>query len=501
MPEKPQQTAAKTPVTQTTTVPVRTLVALIVGSMIGAGIFALPQNVASVAAPGAMLIGWTIAALGMLSIAFVFHILARRKPHLDSGVYSYARVGIGDFVGFCSGGGYWLGSVIAQVGYATLFFSTIGHYVPFLSAEKPLTSALAVSILTWAVFAVVARGVKEAAIVTTVTTFVKILPILAFIIIVAFFGFSWERFTVDFWGANSNLGSVFDQVRGIMFFTVWVFIGIEGASVYSRHARSRKDVSRATIVGFLTVLFLLVSVSSLSYGVLTQEELAALPDNSMASVLEAVVGPWGGVLISAGLCLSVLGAYLSWQILCAEPLTLMAADRLIPAVIGKTNSAGAPWIAQLISTIVIQIFVIVFFVNETTYVQMVQLATVLYLIPYVFSSFYLLLLVVRGRGLVHPHAGLLFDDSGPDIPAAENRKHGIIAVIASVYSVWLLYAAEPKYLLFGAIALLPGVLFYLGTRIQQNEKPFNPFEWGVFFIICLAAGVGIVGLAAGALAF
>ena len=74
-------------------------------------------------------------------------------------------------------------------------------------------------------------------------------------------------------------------------------IGIEGASVYSKQARSRGDVGRATIIGFLSILFLLVAVSTLSYGVLTQEELAALPDNSMAAVLEAVVGPGGGLLI------------------------------------------------------------------------------------------------------------------------------------------------------------------------------------------------------------
>src|SRR5699024_11334582 len=74
------------------TVPMRTLIALIVGSMVGAGIFSLPQNIGSVAAPGAMLIGWVIAGVGMLAVAFVFHILARRKPHLDSGVYSAARL-------------------------------------------------------------------------------------------------------------------------------------------------------------------------------------------------------------------------------------------------------------------------------------------------------------------------------------------------------------------------------------------------------------------------
>ncbi|WJY91705.1 Arginine/ornithine antiporter [Corynebacterium faecale] len=483
------------------TVPMRTLIALIVGSMVGAGIFSLPQNIGSVAAPGAMLIGWVIAGFGMLSVAFVFHVLARRKPHLDSGVYSYARVGLGDFVGFCSAWGYWLGSVIAQVGYATLFFSTLGHYVPLFSADNPVISALAVSVLTWLIFAVVAGGVKQAAFLTTVTTVVKILPLLAFIILVAFLGFSWDKFTVDFWGTgtDSTVGSVFDQVKSIMVFTVWVFIGVEGASVYSRQARSRQDISRATIIGFFAVLALLVTISSLSFGVLTQQELAVLPDNSMASVLEAVVGEWGAALISAGLCLSVLGAYVSWQMLCAEPLALMAVDGLIPRKVGAINSRGAAWMAQLISTIVIQVFIVIFFLNETTYVSMVQLATVLYLVPYFFAALYLVALATRGRGIRHAGAGTLFDDSGPLIPAPENRRHAVIGIAATVYSIWLFYAADPKYLLFGAIAILPGLIPYVWTRLYRKEKVFNTFEWGVLGILIVAAGFGLLGLIGGGL--
>lgn len=481
------------------TVSMRTLIALIIGSTVGAGIFSLPQNIGSVAGPGAMLIGWIIAGIGMLSVAFVFHVLARRKPNLDSGVYAYARVGLGDFVGFSSAWGYWLGSVIAQVGYATLFFSTLGHYVPIFSGDHPIVLAIAVSLLTWLVFAVVARGVTQAAFLTTLTTVVKILPLLCFIILVTFLGFSWDKFTLDFWATNGDIGSVFDQVRGIMVYTVWVFIGVEGASVYSRQARSRNDVSRATVIGFITVLLLLVSISSLSYGVLTQAELAALPDNSMASVLEAVVGPWGAALISAGLCLSVLGAYVSWQMLCAEPLAMMAMDGLIPRKIGAINSRGAAWMAQLISTIVIQLFIVVFFLNETTYVSMVQLATNLYLVPYLFSAIYLVLLATRGTGLTHPHAGTRFDDSGPEIPTAENRKHLIIGVVAMVYSIWLFYAADPQYVLFGAMALLPGLIPYVWTRLYRKEQVFNTFEWGVVIVLVIAAGAGAIGLINGTL--
>ena len=477
------------------TVSVWTLVSLIIGSTIGSGIFALPQNIGSVASPGAMLTGWAIAGVGMLSIAFVFQILAVRKPHLDSGVYSYVRAGLGDFIGFTSGMGYWLGSVMAQVGYATLFFNTLGYYIPVFSNRWVL--ALSVSALSWLIFFGLTRGLRQAAVMNAVTTVAKLVPILAFIVLVAFLGFSWDRFTTDFWGSGLPFS---EQLKGIMLYTVWVFIGIEGASVYSKQARERSDVGKATIIGFLSVLALLVAVSTLSYGVLSQEELAALPDNSMGAVLEAVVGPWGGVLISIGLCLSVLGAYVSWQMLCAEPIVLMAQDGLLPHSMGRHNENGSPVRAQLLSTLVIQFFVVVFFLSSASYNAMVQLATIMYLLPYIFSSIYLVLLAVRGKGLTHPHAGTRFDNSGPAVSARDNRTHLVVGLIASVYSLWLIYAADPVYVLLGALAVVPGLVPYIWTRRQQGDKLFNAFEWVVVVIVLVAAAVAVVGLINGSLA-
>ena len=476
------------------TVSVWTLVSLIIGSTIGSGIFALPQNIGSVASPGAMLIGWAIAGVGMLSVAFVFQILAVRKPHLDSGVYSYVRAGLGDFIGFTSGMGYWLGSVLAQVGYATLFFNTLGYYFPAFSNRWVL--AVSVSALSWLIFFGLTRGLRQAAVMNAVTTVAKLVPIVAFIVLVAFLGFSWDRFTLDFWGSNLPFG---EQLKGIMLYTVWVFIGIEGASVYSKQARVRSDVGKATIIGFLSVLALLVAVSTLSYGVLSQEELAALPENSMGAVLEAVVGPWSGVLISVGLCLSVLGAYVSWQMLCAEPIVLMAHDGLLPHSMGHHNDNGSPVRAQLLSTLVIQFFVVVFFISSASYNAMVQLATIMYLLPYIFSSIYLVLLAVRGKGLTHPHAGTRFDDSGPAVSARDNRTHLVVGLIASVYSLWLIYAADPVYVLLGALAVVPGLVPYIWTRRKQGDRLFNAFEWVVVAVVLAAAAVAVYGLANGSL--
>lgn len=480
------------------TVRMSTLVSLIVGSCVGAGIFALPQNVASVASPGAAMIGWIITGLGMLCVAYVFQALAVRKPHLDSGVYSYVRAGLGDFVGFVAAWGYWLGTIIAQVGYATLFFSSLGFFIPLFNGEMPLVQAFAVSALTWAIFLVLSRGVRQAAILNVVATVAKLLPIAAFLILVAFVGFNPEVFTADFWGHAATFGenqnetaTLMDQVKGMMLFTVWAFIGIEGASTYSKRARHRRDISLATFIGYVVVFFLLTSVSFLSYGVVPREDLAAMGDNSMAEVLEASVGTWGAGLISIGLCISVLGAYVSWQMLCAEPITLMAQDGLLPKIVGKTNEMGAPVVSQFFSAIVIQAFIIVFYLNESTYTTMVQLATSLYLLPYVFSALYLLFLATRGEGISHPDAGRKFDLSGPKVSSSTNTLHLALGAVAFIYSLWLLYAAELHFVLLGMLLVLPGMIVYIATRIKAGGRIFNLFEW---FIAALVTGAALYTL-------
>ncbi|MDF9891947.1 UNVERIFIED_ORG: basic amino acid/polyamine antiporter (APA) family transporter [Pseudomonas vranovensis] len=318
------------------------LIALVVGSMIGGGIFSLPQNMAARADVGAVLIGWGITAVGMLALAFVFQTLANRKPELDSGVYAYAKAGFGDYMGFSSAWGYWISAWLGNVGYFVLLFSTLGFYFPvFGEGNTPIAIACA-SLLLWAVHFLVLRGIKEAAFINQVTTVAKIVPLVMFIVIAAV-AFRADIFTRDIWGmSNPKFGGVLDQVRNMMLVTVFVFIGIEGASVYSGRAAKRSDVGKATVVGFLGVLALLVLVNVLSLGVMTQPELAALQNPSLASVLEHIVGPWGALLISIGLAVSLLGALLSWALLCAEILFATARDQTMPRFLARENANHVP---------------------------------------------------------------------------------------------------------------------------------------------------------------
>jgi len=459
------------------------LVALVVGSMIGGGIFSLPQNMAASADVGAVLIGWAITAVGMLTLAFVFQTLANRKPELDGGVYAYAKAGFGDYMGFSSAWGYWISAWLGNVGYFVLLFSTLGYFFPIFGEGNTVAAVIGASLLLWAVHFLVLRGIKEAAFINLVTTIAKVVPLLLFVLI-TLFAFKLEIFTADIWGLkNPDLGSVMNQVRKMMLVTVWVFIGIEGASIFSARAEVRSDVGKATVIGFITVLLFLVLVNVLSLGIMTQPALAKLQNPSMAAVLEHVVGHWGAVLISVGLIISLLGALLSWVLLCAEIMFAAAKDHTMPAFLRRENANLVPANALWLTNAMVQLFLIITLFSASTYLSLIYLATSMILVPYLWSAAYALLLAVRGES----YEGF----------AAERRKDLIIGAIALAYAVWLLYAGGVKYLLLSALLYAPGVILFAKAKREVDKPVFTNVEKLIFVVVVVGALVAAYGLYAG----
>ncbi|MFE8070697.1 arginine-ornithine antiporter [Marinobacteraceae bacterium S3BR75-40.1] len=464
---------------------VSALTAIVIGSMVGGGIFSLPQNTAASASAGAMLIGWLVTGVGMLALAFVFQSLAVRKPELDSGVYAYAKAGFGDYMGFSSAWGYWISAWIGNVSYFVLLFSSLGFFFPVFGEGNTLPAIIGASILLWLVHFLVLNGLREAAFINAITTVAKIVPLILFIILAAI-GFKFDLFTADFWGAsNADQGSVLDQVRNMMLVTVWVFIGIEGASVYSKRSGKRSDVGKATLFGFVSVLALLVLVNVLSYGIMAQAELAGLKNPSMAGVLEQVVGPWGATLINIGLIVSLCGALLSWTLLCAETLYIPAGDGTMPSFLAKENRKEVPASALWISNGLIQLFLLITLFQANTYLQLFYLATSMILVPYLWSALYALVLAVRGE---------TYSATDPS-----RNKDLFIAAVAVIYAIWLLYAAGIQYLLLSAILYAPGAILFAMAKRERNQKVFQPYETAILVVVLIGAVIGVWGLYTGTL--
>lgn len=278
------------------------LTAMVVGSMVGAGVFQLPARFASQTGVYGALLAWAIAGTGMLMLAFVFQNLANRKPNLDNGVYVYAREGFGVYPGFLSAIGFWASACAGNAFYWVLIMTTMSQLFPELEpvfGEGNTWTSFAIStVAVWAFFLLIKRGTKEAAAINLIVTIAKLVPLALFLVLVIFF-FDWQVFQANLTGGYDVPGgdALFEQVQGTMLITVFVFLGIEGASVYSRYARKRSDVGKATVPGFLSVLALFASISVLSYGILPKSEISGLAQPSVGGVLESAVGEWGGIVI------------------------------------------------------------------------------------------------------------------------------------------------------------------------------------------------------------
>ena len=428
------------------------LTALVLSSMIGSGIFSLPQNMAAVASAEALLTGWAITGSGILFLGLSFFFLSRLRPDLDGGIYTYAREGFGDFIGGLAAWGYWLCTSIGSVSYLVVAFSGFGL---FLDSEQftlfgdgtSLMSILSASLVVWLIHILIAKGVKEAAYVNLIATIVKVLPLIVFIVLAIIF-FSPTQFMQDFHGESLQM-PLLDQIKSTMLITLWVFVGVEGATVLSAHAKKKNDVGIATILGILIALVLYVAITALSLGILPREVIAAMPNPSMTGIMEHMIGTSGKILITFCLIVSVLASYMSWTMFSAEVMYQASQTQVFPRFLNKKNENDTPISSLWFTNIVIQIILVLVFFTSKGYDVLIQLATTMILVPYFLVGTYLLRLAFN-------------------IGAAWYIK--LAGIIATLYGFWLVYAAGIEYLLFSVILYTPGAILFFYTRYQKSGK-------------------------------
>ncbi|WP_329596485.1 basic amino acid/polyamine antiporter [Streptomyces pseudovenezuelae] len=461
-------TETQTPAT-TAKLSLPTLTTMVVGSMVGAGVFSLPSRFAQETGVAGALIAWAVAGTGMLMLAFVFQNLAVRRPDLDAGVYAYAKAGFGEYLGFFAAFGYWASACVGNVTYWVLIMSTIGTLAPALGEGDTVLAVVLSSAGLWLFFALISRGVKEAAAINRIVTFAKIVPILVFVILALFY-LKPSVFADNFGGAD-YAGSLFQQVKGTMLATVFVFLGVEGASVYSRHARRREDVGRATVLGFLSVFAIFASVTIVSYGIMPMSEIAELRQPSMAGVLEHAVGTWGKVFVSVGLIVSVLGAYLAWTLMAAEVLFVAAKDDDMPRFLKRSTAADVPVPALVLSTLLSQFFLVVTLFSDDAFNFALDLTSALTLIPFLLAAAFAVRIGVRGQL--------------------------VIAVLATLYTAFLIYAAGLKFVLVSFIVYAPATALFVMARKEQGRRLFSARELVILAVSISGAVLGIVALTLG----
>ncbi|MDR6350371.1 amino acid permease [Pantoea sp. SORGH_AS_0659] len=446
------------------------LTALVLSSMLGAGVFSLPQNMAAVAGPAALLIGWLITGVGIIFLSLAMLLLTRLKPELDGGIFTYARAGFGELMGFCSAWGYWLCAVIANVSYLVIVFSALSFFTDtpdrvVFGDGNTWQAMLGASVLLWLVHCLVLRGVQTAASINVLATLGKLVPLLLFVVL-ALLAFNYDRFRFDFSGVE--LGQpLWQQVKQTMLITLWVFIGVEGAVVVSARAHNKQDVGRATLMAVLAALLVYLLVTLLSLGVIPRAELAQMRNPSMAGLMKHLLGHWGDAVIAVGLIISVCGAYLSWTIMAAEVPFLAAQQGAFPRSIARQNRHNSPSASLWLTNGSVQVCLILIALTGADYNTLLTIASEMILVPYLLVGLYLIK-VVRGQN--KPWA--MFTGVG-----------------ASAYGIWLLYASGPLHLLLSVVLYAPGLLLFLyARRGGRGDKVLSQLE-RIAIVLLIAASL------------
>lgn len=442
------------------------LTALVLSSMLGAGVFSLPQNMAAVASPSALLIGWAITGVGILFLAFAMLLLTRIRPDLDGGIFTYAREGFGELIGFCSAWGYWLCAVIANVSYLVIVFSALSFFTDtpelrLFGDGNTWQSIVCASVLLWVVHFLVLRGVQTAAGINLVATLAKLLPLGAFVALAAL-AFQLDTFRLDFSGVALGV-PVWEQVKNTMLITLWVFIGVEGAVVVSARARHKRDVGRATLLAVLSALAVYLLVTLLSLGVVPRSELAEMRNPSMAGLMVRLMGSWGEIVIAAGLIVSVCGAYLSWTIMAAEVPYLAATHKAFPRLFARQNRNNAPSASLWLTNISVQASLVLIWLTGSDYGTLLTIASEMILVPYLLVGAFLLKIATR-------------------------PLHQAVGIGACIYGLWLLYASGPVHLLLSVVLYAPGLLVFLyARRTHQHDRSLKRRELALIGLLLVAA--------------
>lgn len=421
-------------------------VALVVGNMIGSGVFMLPASLAPYGWNA--VIAWVVTIAGALCLAFVYAALARDFPKAG-GPAAYTEAAFGPTAGFAVAWSYWISVWVSNAAIAVATVSYLSVFLPVLAKVQGLSAVLTV-LIVWLVTWINCRGVRTAGAVQVVTTVLKLLPLIA---VAGFAGVILGRGSsavLPFEPAALSLGGVTAAAT----LTLWALLGLESATIPAdKVVDARRTIPRATLAGaaFTGMVYLIVCSAVL---LLTP---AGVLSGSNAPFADFLAFHGAGnlrLLLAAFATISAFGVLNGWVLVQGELPAAMARDGVFPAWLGKTSARGVPVRAHVASSLLVTVLLMMNYAKSMAeaFTFMALLATAATLFAYLFSALAALRLQNQGR-----------------IPAS--RVLSVIAVIAALYSVWTLYGAGASVAFWGAVLLLAGIPVRLLTKRMTVVEP------------------------------
>jgi len=422
-----------------------TSTSLVVGNMIGAGVFLMPAAMASFGSIG--LLGWVFAAIGSFFLAKVFSNLSKLLPNATGGPYAYTHHALGDFAGFLIAWGYYLANCCAIAAILVSFISAMSTFFPVL-AHNSIVAAVTGLITIWLLIYINSRGIKTAGFVQVTTTVLKLVPLIV-VAVVGLFFINIKNFSPF----NMSGTSVFSAISTTAAMAMFSFIGIECATVPAGEVEdSGNTVSKATMLGLAisTLVFILGSVSVM--GLIPAGILAHSP-TPYADAAGIIFGNGARYWVSAGMAIAAFGALNGWMLMQGQMPSAIANDKLFPRIFALRNKKDVPWFGMILCGFISSCFVCMNYskglVDQFRALQMI--ATLSVLIPYLFCA--ASYLIIRAQKKVTGGWGGAI----------------AIAVPAFFYSLWAIAGSGQNAVFSGLIMLLLGIPMYVWVAAVKHR--------------------------------
>ncbi len=421
-----------------------TTTSLVVGNMIGAGIFLLPASLAKYGSIS--LLGWLFTATGAIILAKIFSNLSKIIVNKSGGPYTYSKEGFGDFIGFLVAWGYWISVWISNAAIAIAIIGALSFFFPILETNSVLAVAIGLGMI-WFFTWVNSKGIKESGRIQVITTVLKLLPLLFIILIGAFF-FSMDNFP----SFNLTDQSHFATFPVVAALTLYAFLGIESASIPAENIKDpEKTVPKATMLGTIISTCVYILGTIVLFGLLPVEQLqnSAAP---FAEAAEIIGGKYAGYFVAAGAVIAAIGALNGWTLLVGQLPMAAAKDKMFPRIFKKENKNGVPFLGLIIGSVLTSAILLINMsdgiVDQFEFV--VNLTVLTCLVPYLFVSASYIIVTIEKK----LHLNKFF-------------KTFILGSLGFAYSLWAIFGSGPDVVFYGFLLLLLGIPFY--ALMQWNK--------------------------------
>ena len=424
--------------------------ALVVGNMVGSGVFLLPSSLAAYG--GLSLFGWLVSTTGAVLLAFTFARLARLNPGAG-GPYAYTRDGFGSFAGYLCAWTYWKAAWIGNAAIAVTLVGYLRVFIPVL-ADPLLMVATAIGAI-WLCTLINLRGITAFAVVQNLLTALKLIPLLL-VGILGWFHFNPDYLTIPAPSELPNMGYA-QAIATTAALTLWSFIGLESATVPADDVRDpKKTIPRATLFGTLAAAAVYILSITAVQGLMPPEVLAK-STSPFADAARILLGDWGYYLVAAGAVIACLGALNGWVLLQGQIPVAPARDGLFPESLGKLNKNGAPANGLLASGLLVTALVMVDGHGELVEVfnVIILLGTMTGVVPYAFCTAALLQLLAVKPDSFSPR-------SRPQVLA--------IGCLGFLYSLWALYGTGEQAIFWGFLVFMAGIPMYTWRQYRNRAQ-------------------------------